>query len=220
MSSFNFLRRINRGIALGIALVIGLSCYLVYDGIAFKDEREAIKQTIEDYIKAMESFMILPGRYREIGVKVPDSIIEKKLEENKALVSKYFSDTRIRDYSFRESVFRDLEYMLKDNQKTGDKVKNVESKIKNIKSITKHGSNLVTVEATVTTTMTATQSAGFFNVFYSFGGGYYMKEPGGTPIEKVFINHGYESTFTCEMIKQNGSWVFSSMEGMSSMYLG
>ncbi|MDD4495771.1 MAG: hypothetical protein PHV32_15785, partial [Eubacteriales bacterium] len=74
MGFSNYFRRINRGIVLGIVLVIGLSCYLAIDSIAFEDEREAIKQVLEDYARDMKAFLLLPEKYREIGVNVPDPV--------------------------------------------------------------------------------------------------------------------------------------------------
>ena len=98
----SFLRRINRGIVLAIVLVIGLSCYLVVDNIAFKEEREAIKQVIENYTKDMETFLLLPEQYREIGVAVPDSVIEDKTKENNILIKKY-------DYPFNSASVKGVD---------------------------------------------------------------------------------------------------------------
>jgi hypothetical protein len=215
MGFINFLRRVNRGIVLGIALIIGLACYWTIDNIAFKTEREAIRQVMEDYTKDMETFLLLPEQYREIGTEVPNSVIENKMEENKILIDKYFSNKNNNyGWSLKESVTSDIRHVLKNNQETGNKVKSYEAKLTRVKSITKHGSNLVTVEAVINTKITVTQGADVFNVLYSFGGGNYMGNFD-TPKELSFSTQGYEYTITFEMIKHNGVWVFYSTEGMS-----
>ncbi|MDD4494387.1 MAG: hypothetical protein PHV32_08590 [Eubacteriales bacterium] len=216
MRFFNFFRRINRGIVLGIVLVIGLSCYLTVDSIAFKDEREAIKQVLEDYTKDMETFLILPEQYREIGVAVPDSVIENKIKENNELVGKYFLSTNSYGWNLKESVTTALERILKSNHESGNKIKSCEAKITRVKSIAKHGSNLVTTEAVINITTIATTNAEAFHVFY--GGGHYDSGQPENSADMTFLTRSYEITFTCEMVKRNGVWMFSNTEGMSTMY--
>ncbi|MDD2361592.1 MAG: hypothetical protein PHH84_01340 [Oscillospiraceae bacterium] len=216
MRFFNFLRRINRGIVLAIVLIIGLSCYLTVDGIAFKDEKEAIKQVLEDYAEDMESFLLLPEQYREIGTSVPDSVIENKIKENNNLISKYFINGNTGGWNMKESITQDLERKLKNNQETGNKVKSFDASLKRVKSITKHGASLVTVEAVMSLMSTATTEAELFHIFQG-GGKYYYENPDKSE-DITFSTQSDEITFTCEMVKRNGAWMFSNYESMYTNY--
>lgn len=217
MGLLNFFRRINRGIVLGIILVIGLSCYLAIDSIAFEDERETIKQVLEDYARDMEAFLLLPEKYREIGVNVPDPVIENKIKENNELVNKYFtSTTKSYRRNMKESIAGELERMLKSNQESGNKIKSCEARLTKVKNITKHGSNLVTVEAVMDITTISTLEAETFHLFH--GGGTYYDNNLEIPADMSFLTRSYEITFTCEMVKRDGAWMFSNSEGMSTMH--
>jgi len=63
----------------------------------------------------------------------------------------------------------------------------------------------------------ATQEANQFNVFSNFGGSYHIIGSD-SQIEMSFVTQSYESTFTCEMVKQNGVWVFSMTDNMETEY--
>lgn len=212
MRFLNFFRRVNRGIIMAIVLVIGLSCYLTVDGIAFKKERETVKQVVENYIKDMQSFLLLPEQYREIDVNVPDAVIENKIKENNALVGKYFANTSHRGWNMKESIAGDLEHMLRNNKASGNIVKSYDAKLVKVSKISKYGSNLVTVEASIETTTTATESAELFCVFHG-GFGHFDKAYSDNPV-KTFSTQSYEVSFTCDMVKQGDTWLFSNSEGM------
>ena len=221
MRFFNFLRRVNRGIVLAILLIIGLACYLIVDNIAFKDEREAIKQVLEDYAKDMGTFLLLPEQYREIGVSVPDSVVENKIKENNELVNKYFTsensgNNRYNIFNIEESIANELKILLKNNQESRNKIKSYEAKITKVKSIAKNGTSLVSVEAVMDITTIATRGAEMFNVFYSDG--MYSKDNPEVTEDMSFFTRSYEVTFECEMVKRNGTWKFSNSQGMSTIH--
>jgi len=218
MSFLNFLRRVNRGIVLAIVLVAGLTGYLIFDNIAFKAERDVIKQVLGEYTEAMQSFNLFPEEYREIGVNIPDSVVEAKRKENKELIEKFFVDTTTNyGWNLKQSVSDNIEYMLKNNQETGNKIKGYDVSLKQVKSITKYGSSLVSVEAVMTVTMTATEGVVNFEVFHGgnsyYDYSYYPTEkmvPGdGSSADLTFSTRTYEVGFTCEMTKQGGTWKFS-----------
>jgi len=209
MSFLNFLRRVNRGIVLAIVLVVGLVGYLVVDNITFKAERDVIRQVLDEYTEAIESFNLLPEEYREIGVKVPDSVIEAKGKENKELIDKFFANG-VTNYGWnmKQSTISNVEYVLKGNQETGNKIKDYDVSLKQVKNITKHGASLVSLEAVMIVTVTATEEATIFEVFHGSVGAYnhFDKVPSS---DLAFSTRTYELGFTCEMTKQNGTWKFS-----------
>ncbi|MDR0198038.1 MAG: hypothetical protein LBI36_07480 [Oscillospiraceae bacterium] len=218
MGLSNFLRRVNRGIALGLALVVGLTCYLIIDNVAFNGEREVIRRILEDYISDMSGFTILPEQYTEIGSEVPESVIVDKMKENGVLIDKYFSNINYRDIgSAKFSISQSLEQILYSNGKSGNKVKSCDAKLTRVKSIRKHGANLVTVEAVADLTIVRTLGAEALNVFYAapfYGGGDIPAELT-EPANMAFTIHNYESSFTCEMTKSNGVWKFSYVGNIS-----
>ena len=217
MGFIKFLRRVNRGIVLAIVMLIGLSGYLTVDSLAFKDEREAIKQVLENYAEDMANMVLLPEQYREIGVSAPDSVIEEKNKKNKELVGKYFMNSTTGyswNWNIRDSVTSNLEEMHTYNQETGNKIKSYDAALNRIKNVTKHGSSLVTVEVIFNLSTTATQSAQIFRFFYNDGGYYHYEKIGSEePAEMTFSTQKTEMTFSCEMTKKDGVWKISNHEG-------
>lgn len=214
MSFKNFLRRINRGIVLAIALIIGLTCYLAVDSIAFNEEREIIRQRLEEYARDLTNMMLLPEQFREVGTEAPETLLEVKAREGRRLAAEYFSSGLGRGWSMRDNVAGSLEHMFRGNEERGEKIQSYEANLTRIRSITKHGTNLVTVEADITTTVIATADAGVFNVFFDWGGRYHWGRIYGEETEKAFSSRVIEASFTAEMRKIDGVWVFSSQEGL------
>jgi len=87
------LRSVNRGIVLAVVLLIGLSCYLVYDSFAFKKEKEYIISTVLNYAIESEKMSILPQSEIKAGEKPSDTAVKQKIEENKEIIAKYMTDS-------------------------------------------------------------------------------------------------------------------------------
>ena len=217
----NVLRRVNRGIVLGILLIVGLSGYLVVDSIAFEGEREVIRDVIEGYMEELPSMILLPESYREIGTEIPDSVIDDKMKENGAILDKYFSTNAPMHggVDARRSAESDFLVGFRENQGNGGRISSYETDLVSVNRITKHGSSLVTVEVVYRVVATATTQAyvydGFLSVVnYSFGGMALDEE------DMSFSTYTSEITCTYRMTKQNGVWKFYGIENFSSSFAG
>ena len=227
MRFLTLLRRINRGVALGILLVIGLAVYLTADDMAFAKERDAIKQVLEEYTKDMSAAHLLPEEYLEIGAVVPETVVENKIEENRELLGKYIP-ARTSGENYTQSPMLDqFEQMLRLNRESGSKVKSYEASLTRIRNISKYGSNMVTVEADISISVSYTQGAFMVNFlrmsnysFNDYGYGTAMPYFGGSEtiaigdsVEKAeelsYMSQQIDTTFTFDMIKRNGVWIFS-----------
>ena len=226
MALLKFLRRFNRGIALGIALFIGLSCYLAVDAIAFQSEKEVILQRIEDYLEQITALHLLPEEYREIGAKVPDEVVQAKKEQLKTLVDNFFVHGG--EWDFKAQTYNNAEYMLNQMQEMGGKIKSYSVTLARVNRITKHGSSIVVVSGIFTTTLESTPNAAHLDVFDTNGGGGYFvldwaAKTGNIPVQTAqteetgapelsFNSNRNDSTFAFEMVKRDGVWKFSKRE--------
>jgi hypothetical protein len=88
-----FLRKANRGLILGGALVIGVTVYVIADLNRFKDEKPVIEQTIAEYADAVEKFNITPEQYRQYNIKYNKEDSQKQISEFYQFADEYWIDS-------------------------------------------------------------------------------------------------------------------------------
>lgn len=86
-----FLSRMNRGIALGIVLLVGLAVYLTADALAFGRETEEIHEFIAEYLEELERLNAVFFSSVEEGSQIER---EQMREEVTAFLSRYFVEYR------------------------------------------------------------------------------------------------------------------------------
>ena len=112
MKFFKFLKNINRGIALLIAVVIGFAGYVVYDYAAFAKEAPEIEAFSKEYTLKIASMTVLPeeeNRYQNVS----ENTVKKKAAQNNQILDQYWTTTHtISYYPGKQSVKNQFETLI------------------------------------------------------------------------------------------------------------
>ena len=92
MNFKKFIRRMNRGIALGIVFALAMTVFVIVDERRFKKEEGVIEQTILDYYKDIGNFNVEISKLMTPGEKATSSQADAANEKMKNLISTYYTD--------------------------------------------------------------------------------------------------------------------------------
>ena len=159
MKTKNFFRRMNRGIALAVALAIGLTGYLIYENRTFDGEREEIRAMFESFMGEFTQLQILPEAYQEIGSVIPEAVIEQQVNAAKPLFEKHFTLKNTYGGDLRTYSLDRFKGTMVYNWRGGERVKNCKVEITKMK-ITKYGTNMARAEIELRVTAETTAGAG------------------------------------------------------------
>lgn len=73
-----FLRRMNRGVALAIVLVIGLAVCLTVESVRFEGEREVIRARVEGLLADASGLNVFPDEYNVPGAQLPEDVKQRQ----------------------------------------------------------------------------------------------------------------------------------------------
>jgi len=93
------LKRVNRGIVLGLILIIVMTGYVIMGNIRFQKEKPLIKETIENYISDFDKLNITPEEFRSSGKNVYADFKADYAERLKAVADRYW----VTDTSYHHS---------------------------------------------------------------------------------------------------------------------
>ena len=199
-----FLRRMNRGIALAVVLVIGLVTFLVVDNIRFDKERDVIRTQITKLLEKGAGMNVFPAQYNEPGKEIPESAADEKVKQARAFLETYYTNTN--DAQF----FLDcIETSLRERDPGTGIVYSEEYKLERVKSIHPQGSGYAsarvefTYHAEYAGTLDLYTVLGNTNISYT---GYYGEEGP----DDGDINRRMRLTVRCEspveLVKVDGQW--------------
>ncbi|MDR1892541.1 MAG: hypothetical protein LBQ48_05995 [Oscillospiraceae bacterium] len=91
MTAKNLLRRVNRGILLAVALIIGLIVWLAVDNARFTKEKDDITAMLDQYAVESASLMILPESDQNPGETVSATAVEKQLKDAQPVFDRFLT---------------------------------------------------------------------------------------------------------------------------------
>lgn len=118
MKGKTVLRKVNRGIVLGIILLIGLVIFLVIDDQNFQKQQPEIQRMVEQYLQDVSEISIFPEQYQKIGEEVPAEAVEEKKKEIEDILNQYWvkrADSS--NYMDREWISAEWKVMIDENSR-------------------------------------------------------------------------------------------------------
>lgn len=118
-----FLRKANRGLILGGALIIGVTAYVAVDLNRFKEEKPIIEQTLKEYADAVEKFNITPDKYREYNITLGTEDSQKIAADWQAIIDEYWIDKKILEndifyaYDDKSYLEKSVNYYIENKQR-------------------------------------------------------------------------------------------------------
>ena len=102
------LKKLNRGLLLGAVLIIGTTCYVVYDNSKFNNSKPEIRETVENYFKNLSA----------VNTSGKDEIYDKAADYvNSSWTYEKSSDDNF--YVTKDMLLNDIRSSKEDNSATG-----------------------------------------------------------------------------------------------------
>lgn len=102
MAGKHFLHKMNRGLFLGLVLLVGLTVFIVVDEIQFEGQRKEVQSTLEQYMQDISQISIFPEEYRIIGKPVPNTVVEEKKQKIDTVIEQYGIDAKTSEHTASE----------------------------------------------------------------------------------------------------------------------
>ncbi len=90
MTVKKFMKKVNRGLALALVLIIALAVYIGIDETRFKKEKPQIVQTLNEYMADLGKVLNTPEEYRKLGEKMPDEALRQQEQELEEVLNRYW----------------------------------------------------------------------------------------------------------------------------------
>lgn len=222
------LKKANRGLVLGLILIIAVVIYIMIDNHNFKSEKPAIEKNITAFVEQMGEYMVLPEEYRTTDSEHKGKVLTEPEKENlKAkwvdFVEKYwaYKDYSNNDYFYGQNIIsmkNSYDSIL--DQLPADYITTYSSSVKNI-SIKKAGPECATCETTLNFIIEVTNQAQIMTPAYLDSFGYYEfveYDENGNMIatsenSRELTKYSCEGTFTFNLERVDGEWKINSSEG-------
>ena len=109
MTVKKFMKKLNRGLALALVLVIGLAIYIAVDETRFKKEKPQIVQTLNAYMADLGKVMNTPEEYQKLGEKMPEEALKQQEKELEEVLNRYWISTGSRgeNYYYSETYLQE-----------------------------------------------------------------------------------------------------------------
>lgn len=205
------LARLNRGLLLGGALLIGMTVWLIADGLAFREDSRAIESAIREYVEKSPQTVILPSPYNRAGSPADAAAIADKQAENEAFFRQYWTFRAGEDgYNQSEILLRQVQEAVEYNAAGSGSILSARGIVQSVHSIRKTGWQEAEVSFSYTGSIRCTGDVrwALFSVGSS-GKARLNEEQRLTPSGEV----------TAVLVKSGDVWRFDRVE-RSSMYTG
>lgn len=121
-----FLKRMNRGVALGILLAVAFSIYVVADTIGFRNDKPTLKTRAEEIVTAMAQAVITPENERNLEAPTRETAdaaigrIETVLHDHMIFATEADNDYSMFYYgSTRDEILKEIKNTLTDSEYIG-----------------------------------------------------------------------------------------------------
>ena len=100
-----FLRRMNRGLALGLAVVLIMAAWLGISAARLKSEEAELRELTKQYLTELVEISALMNE-NEIGGRVPEKASAAMKGELSDIVSRYYSSSKAAQLAYRDNTYR------------------------------------------------------------------------------------------------------------------
>lgn len=116
MKSKRIFKRLNRGLILGLVLLIGLVIYVNIDNANFKKEMPVIQETLNQYLEDCADIAIWSPQYQKLNKIVPADIVDQTKAKGDAVFNKYWvSSQGENEYGTKSELVKRYQELLQRN---------------------------------------------------------------------------------------------------------
>jgi len=198
-------KKMNRGVALAIILLVGLIIFFIIDNAVFAQEKPMLNEWLEEFLEETAKVNLLPEQYRVPGAEIPDDVIEAKTKEAKDFVDKYFTEYKSQyvSNSRKQQIIWLTDVMHEENRRMGNVIEDISFSLVNISGIQKQATNAVRISFTVNMIISASPSIRFLNLTQPVRGFSYTHN---SFTDEEIQNMSSEFSMNITLFKINGEW--------------
>jgi len=176
----HFFKRVNRGIVLGVVLLIGLAVFIWQDEVGFQKETTAIEHTATSYMEAMGKVNTFDTDFQKIGATMTTAQQTDKLQEITKIIDQYWAESDSQNGMSKSSVLVDLKDMVTQNSKGKGYIQKFSAKLEGTPTVKKTGPSSASATTSYTVVLEYAGSpraflGGYSESMSNFSGG--GKEP-------------------------------------------
>lgn len=207
-------KRINRGIVLGVVLLVGLAAYIWKDETDFQKETPVIQQTVTSFMEETCASSVSDTEHQNFNSVLTKSQQEQQLKKVNSLIDKYWIDSDDENALTKSRLLEQVKGMVTENSKGNGYVQKCTVKLNGTPEVKKSGPSLASVETEYIVVMEYAGDPNFLvgsrvmspNQFSGRG-----KSGDSSDQSKKRFNISFNMTTQLE--KVNGTWKILSMGG-------
>lgn len=214
------IKKSNRGLFLGLVLVIAVAVYTVIDNHNFKSEKPAIEKQVTDFVEQIGDYMVFGEEYRTTQTQKGKQLTDPEKEQYQSQWNKFIDQYWVyKDYSknmyFWGLTIAGMKNTYQDvlNQLPDEYVTSYNATVGSV-SIKKAGPECATCEAQVNIIVQTTDNASFVMPGSTENFGNYGYEEYYDPIADEFVKsddsqmlkYSCDATFTFNLERVDGVW--------------
>jgi len=222
----NFLLRVNRGIALAIVLIIGLSGFFVYDARRFSSEIYVIRELLAAYLVAAEemNYFLSNHNCHLCPTSHDDAVCEAMTLHINEFTGRFLTQSNPRAgnwFRSRADVASTLHNLARfTNFEYLDIAEEVNFSLGGINTLRRQGTNAVFVQFIVRVEVTGYNRSQYFSVFESNSlwreARFFETDILIIEDEYELLTTSYETTVLAMLFKRGGEWRFAEINQWSS----
>lgn len=210
-------KRINRGIVLGVVLLMGLAVFIWQDESNFQKETPAIQQTVTSYMDAVSKINTFDTQYQKIGTTVPKSVQVEKQQAVTKVIDQYWVESEANNVILKSSLLDQVKTMVTDNSKGAGYVQKFSVQINGKPTIQKDGPGSAKEEVQFNVVIEYAGSPsvllGEYVTPVSQFSGYGKRGSSVTAADTTRKRYTLNMQTTVQLEKVGGTWKISSMSG-------
>lgn len=205
------LKKANRGIILGIILIIGVVIFTVIDNANFKKEKPEIETVVENFITELGNKNVLPEKYRNFKGDIPEPEKEAMMSDFSKFIDEYWVFRNQTD-GFRSSELKSsyndaLNIAFESNEYLSE----CTMEARNIK-VRKAGPNCATAEFELYSLITSTEQSEIVTPTYNESLGWYT-EYSEENYEPKLSKYRLEGSYTLSLERTSDGWKIYMSDG-------
>jgi hypothetical protein len=215
----HFFKRVNRGIVLGVVLLIGLAVFIWQDESNFQKETPAIEKTVTSYLDTLSKINTFNTSLQKIGATMTTEQQTAKLQEFTKTIDQYWAESNVQNRATKPELLMQMKEMVSQNSKGNGYIQKFTVRVNGTPTVKKTGPSNATARVDYTIVMEYAGSPYYFDGDFMTSVSRFSGKADSAETKKDATlkryNMGQNSSFELEKI--GGTWkIIATLGGSSS----
>lgn len=216
----HFFKRVNRGIVLGVVLLIGLAVFIWQDESNFQKETPAIEQTVTSYLDALSKINTFDTNLQKIGTTMTTEQQTAKLQELTKTIDQYWAESNVQNHAAKSELLAQIKEMVSQNSKGNGYIQKFTVRVNGTPTVKKTGPSNATARVDYTIVMEYTGSPYYFDGDFMASVPHHSSKADSaeTKIDVTSKRYNIGQNTSFELEKIGGTWKIIATIGGSNSF--